>query len=956
MGQEFSGGRPMKIRFTWLLLLALLGLLLSPFTPAVEGAPLSQVISPEQKAAELLKTMTPEEKVGQLFLVSFNGTDFSSESDIYDLVVNHHVGGVVLRADNDNFIGPNDTVRAAAELISGLQNLRYQASLGTLINPDTSAPNRSTYIPLFVGISQEGDLYPLDQILNGVTALPSPMAIGATWNPELAEEAGMVLGEELHAMGFNLFLGPSLDVLDVALSESENELGSRMFGGDPFWVGEMGKAYIRGIHLGSRYQMAVIAKHFPGRGSSDRLPEEEVATVRKSLEQLKLIELAPFFTVTRLEESEGAGSTVEGLMVSHIRYQGFQGNNIRDTTPPVSLDAVALKQILDLEPFAEWYQRGGIIVSDSLGSNAVRRFYDPAGLTLDARLVARNAFMAGNDLLYLNDFIEAGDEDSHATILRTLDSFTQKYREDPAFAERVDRSVERLLRLKYTLYPDFNLEKVVPKDDALNAVGKSQAVTFEIARQAVTLISPDPANLTAVVPSPPDTRDQIVFFTDVQNAKQCSTCPEQAILAVDSLKNAVVRLYGSGAGGQIIESYLNSYTFRDLLSYLNGPEGSPALGVNLRNADWIVFAILNPRQNAPETLALKRLLNERFDLIRNKQVIVFAFNAPYYLDATDISKITAYYGLFSKAPPFIDVAARMLFQELPSMGALPVSVPGIGYDLLVATSPDPTQVIPLYIDTPEMLPTPEGSITPAPTEVPAFQVGDTIPLRTGLIYDHNRNPVPDGTVVRFIFTINSDASSSQQIFTTTVDGVARASYKIPGAANLEIRVVSEPAVTSQILVLNVTEGAGAEVTAIVPTAQPTETLMPTPTEVPTPTPTPIVVVEETPSAGVGDWFLTLLLVWGSAVGIAWVGKQRASLRWGVRWGLLAVVAGFTAYIFLALNWLGEKNWFIMAGTPGILLGCLIGVLIGWGIGWLWQSRLAKKPNQARSAQKGDQQA
>lgn len=932
----------MRKRLRLILLLVIFSSLLLPGVHSTQSAPMPQVTTPEQKAAELMAAMTPEEKVGQLFLVTFTGTDISSESDIYDLVVNHHVGGVVLRADNDNFVGPSDTVKAAAELIHGLQDLRYEASLGTLINPDTSAPNRSTYVPLFIGISQEGDSYPLDQILNGVTSLPSPMAIGATWKPDLAEEAGRVLGAELHAIGFNLFLGPSLDVLDFTLSESENELGSRMFGGDPFWVGEMGKAFIRGIHRGSRFQMAVIAKHFPGRGSSDRLPEEEVATVRKSLEQLKLIELAPFFAVTRLEESEGAGSNVEGLLVSHIRYQGFQGTNIRDTTPPVSLDAVALKQILDLEPFADWYQRGGIIVSDSLGSNAVRRFYDPAGLELDARLVARSAFMAGNDLLYLNDFIEAGDENSHATIIRTLESFTQKYREDPAFAERVDRSVERLLRLKFILYPEFSLDKVVPGADALNAVGKSQSVTFEIARQAVTLISPDPASLTAVLPRPPDTRDRIVFFTDVQGARQCSTCPEQAVLAVDSLKNAVVRLYGSGAGGQIIENYLNSYTFRDLLSYLNGPEGSPALGVNIRNATWVVFAILNPRQNAPETLVLKRLLNERFDLIRNKHVIVFAFNTPYYLDATDLSKISAYYGLYSKTAPFIDVAARMLFQELPPEGALPVSVPGIGYDLLLATSPDPGQVIPLYIDLPETLATPEVTTTAAPTEIPVFKVGDTIPLRTGLIYDHNRNPVPDGTVVQFIFTTNNDSGSAQQIQATTSDGIARTTYKISGAANLEIRVVSEPAKTSQILVLNVTDGEAAEITAIVPTTPPTETMMPTPTEMPTPSPSPTVAAVEESEAGVGNWFLTLLLVWGSAVGITWVGKQRATLRWGVRWGLLAVVAGLTAYILLTLDLLGGNNWFARAGTPGILLGCLIGVLIGWGIGWLWLYRQTRK--------------
>ena len=51
--------------------------------------------------------------------------------------------------------------------------------------------------------------------------------------------------------------------------------------------------------------MMVIAKHFPGRGDSDRSPEEEVATVRKSLEQLKQVELPPFFAVTNSSDPAG---------------------------------------------------------------------------------------------------------------------------------------------------------------------------------------------------------------------------------------------------------------------------------------------------------------------------------------------------------------------------------------------------------------------------------------------------------------------------------------------------------------------------------------------------------------------------------------------------------------------------------------------------------------------------
>ncbi len=96
-------------------------------------------------------------------------------------------------------------------------------------------------------------------------------------------------------------------------------------------------------------RLMVIANHFPGRGSADRPSGEEPATVRKSLEQLKQIELAPYFSVTG--NAINAESTADGLLVSHIRYQGFQGN-IRSTTRPVSFDPQALSQILSLPAFS----------------------------------------------------------------------------------------------------------------------------------------------------------------------------------------------------------------------------------------------------------------------------------------------------------------------------------------------------------------------------------------------------------------------------------------------------------------------------------------------------------------------------------------------------------------------------------------------------------------------------
>src|SRR5690349_7777753 len=247
------------------------------------------------KAQAVLAAMTPEERVGQLFLVTFQGTDTHDQTQIYDLISNHHVGGVVLLAGNDNILPEPDTISGAHQLVNALQTVEANADSTSTSGSDTK-PN--AYVPLFVGISQEGDGAPHDQILSGLTPLPDAMAIGATWKTDMARQVGQVMGTELSALGFNLYLGPSLDVVEAPNPSAQIDLGPRVFGGDPFWVGEMGRAYISGLHTGSNSHMIVVAKHFPGRGDSDRSPDEEVATVRKSLEELKQIELPPFFAVT----------------------------------------------------------------------------------------------------------------------------------------------------------------------------------------------------------------------------------------------------------------------------------------------------------------------------------------------------------------------------------------------------------------------------------------------------------------------------------------------------------------------------------------------------------------------------------------------------------------------------------------------------------------------------------
>ncbi len=301
--------------------------------------------------------MTAEERVGQLFLVSFTGTETDPRSQIYDLIMEHHIGGVVLLAGNDNFLEGPGSLSYTYDLIAQLQTIEWQSSQRPTVDPNTGGPAALSYIPLLVGISQTVGSGYGDLAISGLTAIPEQMAIGATWDVSLAEQVGHIVGEELSDLGFNFFIGPSLDVLEFPDATLANGLGSSVFGGDPYWVGQMGQAYIRGLHSGSEDRLLVIARNFPGRGSTDRPAGEEPATVRKSLDSLKQIDLAPFFSVTGGATDEA--STTDGLLVSHIRYQGFQGN-IRATTRPVSFDSQALTQILSLPELSEWRAAGGV--------------------------------------------------------------------------------------------------------------------------------------------------------------------------------------------------------------------------------------------------------------------------------------------------------------------------------------------------------------------------------------------------------------------------------------------------------------------------------------------------------------------------------------------------------------------------------------------------------------------
>jgi beta-N-acetylhexosaminidase len=371
---------------------------------------------------------------------------------------------------------------------------------------------------------------------------------------------------------------------------------------------------------------------------------------------------------------------------------------------------------------------------------------------------------------------------------------------------------------------------------------------------------------------------------------------------------------------------------------LNVGTGLLQIENDLRGAEWIVFAMDSVSSDIPVSQALRQFLDLRPDLIQGKRLIVFALSEPYALDATDISKLSAYYALYSRSSSFIEIAARILFHEIQPSGHLPVSVPGIGYEILEATAPDPNQVIHIYQDVQGSSQI-EGTQTPAPTPT-SLKVGDPIFIVSGIILDHNGYQVPDGTIVRFTLYHDGDSVPGQIVESQTSQGIARGNLLIDQSGEINIRAESGSALSSDVLSFEIPPESITS-TPLPPTQTPIPSPTPTivPTNTPTATPLATTIPVSVPDQGnvdFGDWLVALIVTSIISGANYWIINLKSGLRWGVRATLLPLIGGMFTYIYLAINMPGSESMLQQMGTWGVMLFVIIGAVIGAGIVWIWQ--------------------
>ncbi len=842
---------------------------------------------------QIFSQMSDADKVGQLFVIGFEGSNAGIDSDIAELIYGYRVGGVVLSPRNNNFINERtvDTPTQVATLINRLQALSFglllpadralQPLSGDIWPPSgsfsmeqvTSVP--PVNLPLLIAVEQGGDGLPSTSLRRGFTQLPSAMALGATWNSELTYRVGQVVGRELAAVGVNLLLGPNLDVLEQPRPDGVGSLGLQSFGGDPDWVSQLGRAYIAGVHVGSGRQVATIAGHFPGAGDADRMPDQEVATVQRSLAELERVTLPPFLAVTRPFSTTLDPAVTDGLMSSHIRYSGLQGASLGLNTP-ISL-APELAGLLARPGLAEWHTQGGIVMSNMLGAPAIRRYYDPTLKEFPYRRVAMDAFVtAGHDLLYLDRFsLDDQWESEKLNIKETIGFFQERYARDPDFAAQVNAAVRRILTLKLRLYgtpssaearagePIIPLSDVLVNEDSLQILsGDAQAeasiVMGQVARESFTVLYPDPGAVAESAMSAPEVDEQILVVTDSRLVRECTICIAETTVGPDEIASIITRLYGPNGGtGQLTADQITSLTFADVAQALDAeatppvpenagvllptptatplptpdPSGSgetaeDAVDKNTRTrqlidqADWIIFAMLDvDTVNYPTSDVVKDFLNQTNVQRAYKRIFVLALNAPYFLDATEISKLTGYYGIYGKTQHFLESAVRALFRAYTPIGAPPVSVPGTRFaNLSERLSPDPAQPIDLRVSASDgRILAGEASSGGAP--LPVVEAGTLIRIQAGPILDRNGRPVRNGTPVEVVVAYADDGAAREVETVATQNGVAARDIVVTRGGVAQITARAGPATSNETIALSVQGG-----TPIVASPMPVETL------------------------------------------------------------------------------------------------------------------------------------
>ena len=353
-------------------------------TPAPTEVPKTQEELFEEELDAMIAAMPIEERVAGLFIVTPEA-----------------ITGV-----NTALKAGDGTKKALEEYpVGGLiyfkKNIKSENQLKEMIQ---KTKEYSKY-PLFIAVDEEGGKVSRLADAKLVERQASAAQIGATGEDSAAYDAGVAIGNYLSEYGFNLNFAPVADLNNA----DKSIMKDRAYGADA----ETALPFVTSMMDGMKEQGVLgCLKHFPGLGSTTADTHKGLASIKRTVDELRLQELRMF--------EGGIEGGAQMIMVGHASCEALSG----DMTP-ASLSDVIVTDILRNE-----MEYQGIIITDALNMSAISEYYS-------SEQAAVLALKAGCDMILMPENFKQ----AYTGVLKAVEDGTIS-------EERINDSLKRVYRVK----------------------------------------------------------------------------------------------------------------------------------------------------------------------------------------------------------------------------------------------------------------------------------------------------------------------------------------------------------------------------------------------------------------------------------------------------------------------------------------------------------------------------
>jgi beta-N-acetylhexosaminidase len=223
-----------------------------------------------------------------------------------------------------------------------------------------------------LAIDHEGGVVQRLTKAHGFTRIPAALEVASSMSLDEARTLYALAGRELAQRGFNINLGPVLDVYEPgnpAIGKSR-----RAYGTDPERIASYGQAFVEGFTSAG---VLCAAKHFPGHGLAVSDSHDDTADITATWTE---DELEPYIRLL------ASPNVPDIIMTGHLRL---------DTVAPDGRPATVSKPIVS-GLLRQKLGYNGVIATDDLDMGAVSQF-------MNRREAFVQALVAGNDLIMIKN-------------------------------------------------------------------------------------------------------------------------------------------------------------------------------------------------------------------------------------------------------------------------------------------------------------------------------------------------------------------------------------------------------------------------------------------------------------------------------------------------------------------------------------------------------------------------